>query len=73
MTSVATALHFRRENEKLSSSDDVLHKTKNLAVSRCCFADDGKEMDKREMHHAFMSLRKSRKLSQGLALKRRQT
>ena len=48
MTPVGTALHFRRENENLSSSADVLHKTKNLAISRCCLADDGNEMDKRE-------------------------
>ena len=48
MTPVGTALHFRRENENLSSSADVLHKTKNLAISRCCFADDGNEMDKSE-------------------------
>ena len=48
MTSVGTALHFRRENEDLSSSADVLRKTKNLAISRCCLADDGKEMDKTE-------------------------
>ena len=31
----------------LSSSAGVLHKTSNLAIS-CCFADDGKEMDKSE-------------------------
>ena len=30
MTPVGTALHFRRENENLASSADVLHKTKNL-------------------------------------------
>ena len=48
MTPVGTALHFRRENENLSSSADVLRKTKNLAISRCCFADDGNEMDKSE-------------------------
>ena len=48
MTPVGTALHFRRENENSSSSADVLHKTKNFAISRCCFADDGKEMDKSE-------------------------
>ena len=29
-------------------SADVRHKTSNLAISRCCFADDGKEMDKNE-------------------------
>ena len=38
MTPVGTALHFRRERPK----------TKNLAFSRCCFADDGNEMDKSE-------------------------
>ena len=27
---------------------DVLHNTSNLIISRCCFADDGKEMDKNE-------------------------
>ena len=48
MTPFGTPLHFRTENENLSSSVDVLHKTKNLAISRCCFADDGKEMDKSE-------------------------
>ena len=48
MTPVGTALHFRRENENSSSSADVLHKTKNLAISRCCFADDGNEMHKIE-------------------------
>ena len=46
MTPVGTALHFRRENENSSSSADVLHKTKNLAISRCCFADDGNEWTK---------------------------
>ena len=39
---------FRGENENLSSNADVLHKTSNLVISRCCFADDGKEMDKNE-------------------------
>ena len=32
----------------LSSSTDIPHKTSNLAISRCSFADDGKEMDKNE-------------------------
>ena len=35
-------------NENLSSSADVLDKTSNLGISLCCFADDGKEMDKYE-------------------------
>ena len=48
MTPVGTALHFRRENENLSLSVDVLHKTKNLAISRCCIADDSNEMEKSE-------------------------
>ena len=39
---------FRGENENLSSSTDVLNKTSNLAMSRCCFADNSKEMDKNE-------------------------
>ena len=39
---------FRGANENLSSSADVLDKTSNLAISRCCFADDGKEIDKSE-------------------------
>ena len=39
---------FRGENENFFSSADVLHKTINLAISRCRFADDGNEMDKSE-------------------------
>ena len=38
--------NFRRENENLSPTADVLHKTSNLIISRCCCADDGTEMDK---------------------------
>ena len=30
------------------SSADVFDKTSNLAISRCCFAYDGKEIDKSE-------------------------
>ena len=30
------------------SSGNVFHKTSHLVISRCCFADDGKEMDKNE-------------------------
>ena len=41
MTLVGTAFN-------LSSSADVVHKTLNLAISRCSFADDCKEMDKSE-------------------------
>ena len=45
---------FRGENENLSTSADVLHKTSNLVIShlsRCSFADDGKEIDKNEKLH----------------------
>ena len=35
-------------NLSLSPGADILHKTSNLVISRCCFADDGKEMDKSE-------------------------
>ena len=38
---------FTGENENLSLSADVLHKTSNVVVSHC-FADDSKEMDKNE-------------------------
>ena len=48
VTLVGTALNFRRENENSLSSADVLYQTSNMAISRCCFADDGKEMDKWE-------------------------
>ena len=42
---------FRGKNENLSSSADVLRKTTNLVISRHCFADDGKEIDKNEKMH----------------------
>ena len=49
MTPVGTALHFRRETENLSSSAGVLHKTKNLAISRCYatgrLEDSGRQND----------------------------
>ena len=38
---------FRGENENSSSRADVLYKTSNVVIS-CCFADDGKEMDKND-------------------------
>ena len=51
MTLVGTGLIYSKgENGNLSSSADVVHKTSNLAISRCSFADDGKEMDKSEKH-----------------------
>ena len=42
---------FREENENLSSSANVLPKTSNLVISRSCFADDGKEIEKNEKMH----------------------
>ena len=42
------ALNLGEKNENLSPGTDVLHNTSNLVISRCCFADDGKEMDKNE-------------------------
>ena len=48
----------REENENLSSNADVLHKTFKLVISRCCFADDVKEIDKNEKRtcRALLSL-----------------
>ena len=57
---------FRKENENLSSSADILPKTSNLVISRYCFANDGKEIDKNQKMHVhsvqsycFSSLRAS--------------
>ena len=49
MLLVGTALNLGQNmKKKKSSSADLLYKTSILAISRCCFADDGKEMDKSE-------------------------
>ena len=42
---------FRGENENLSSSAYVFPETSNLVISRCWFADDGKEIDQNEKMH----------------------
>ena len=34
------------DTDWLSGCDHVLNKTLNLVISRCCFAEDGKEMYK---------------------------
>ena len=34
---------FRGENENLSSSADVVPKTSNLVISRCCFSEINKD------------------------------
>ena len=48
MKSLRAALNLGEKNENLCPRADVLHNTSNLVISRCCFADDGKEMDKNE-------------------------
>ena len=45
MTLVWTALNL---GEKIKIYPQALDNTSNLAISRCCFADDGNEMDKSE-------------------------
>ena len=51
MKPLRAALNLGEKNENLSPSADVLHNTSNLVISRCCFADDGKEMDRNEKMH----------------------
>ena len=48
MKPLRVALNLGEKNENLSPGADVFHNTSNLVISRCCFADDGKEMDKNE-------------------------
>ena len=48
MKPLRAALNLGEKNEYLSSSADVLRNTSNFVISRCCFADDGKEIDKNE-------------------------
>ena len=48
MKPLRAVLNFGEKNENLPPGADVLHNTSNLVISRCCFADDGKEMDKNE-------------------------
>ena len=42
------ALNLGEKMKIYLPSADVLHKLSNVAISRCCFADDGKETDKSE-------------------------
>ena len=37
-------VQIRKEKKKSPSSGHVLHKTFNLVISRCCFAEDGEQM-----------------------------
>ena len=48
MKPLRAAFNLGDKNEYLSPSADVLYNTSNLVISRCCFADEGKEMDKNE-------------------------
>ena len=48
MKPLRAAVNLGKKNENLSPVADVLHNTSNLVISRCFFADDGKEMDKNE-------------------------
>ena len=41
---VGVAYKFRKKTKDSPSCVHVLHKTLNVVVSRCCFAEDGKEM-----------------------------
>ena len=41
---VDVAFELRRRMKNSSSCTQVLHKTLNLVIPRCCFAEDGKEM-----------------------------
>ena len=48
MKPLRAGLNLGEKHENLSPGADVLYNTSNLIISRCCFADDGKEMDKNE-------------------------
>ena len=41
---VGTVFKLAQRNENLLSCAQVLHKTLNLGISRCCLAEDGDEM-----------------------------
>ena len=41
---VGVAYKLRNKMKNSPSSVDVLHKTLNVVISRCCFVEDGKEM-----------------------------
>ena len=48
MTLVGTVVNLGENMKLFSLSADVLHKTSNLAISRCCFANDSNGVDKSE-------------------------
>ena len=43
---IRTVFIFKQENGNLAVVVQVLQSTQNLVISRCCFAEDGKEMYK---------------------------
>ena len=49
-------LQVSTENENLLSCSHALHKTLNLGISRCCFAEDGDEMYQNLYTALFSSL-----------------
>ena len=48
MKPLRAAVNLGEKHENLCPSADGLHNTSNLVISRCSFADDGKEIDKKE-------------------------
>ena len=48
MKPLRAAVNLGEKNENLCPSADVLQNPSNLVISRCSFADDGKEIDKKE-------------------------
>ena len=51
MKPLRAAVNLGEKNENLCPSAEVLHSTSNLVISRCSFADDGKEIDKKGKTH----------------------
>ena len=41
---VGVAYKLRKKMKNSPSSVDILYKTLNVVISRCCFVEDGKEM-----------------------------
>ena len=48
MKPLRAAVNLGEKIENLCPSADVLHNTSNLIISRCSFADGGREIDKKE-------------------------
>ena len=50
LVGVAYKLRKNLFNEKFTVAVDVVHKTLNVVISHCCFAEDGKEMYQNVKH-----------------------